>query len=342
MGEDSKSDSTLKPLVLVTGGLGFLGYKTCLFILESGYRVLSVSRKENQQELPEGMRHLSIDITKFEELDKINDELVAVIHVAAITGIWGDKKVYERINVKGTENILSFCRKRNIQNLVYTSSPSVVFDGKDQEMDDESLPYPETYLCDYSRTKAEAERKVLEANSSSLKTVALRPHLIWGKGDPHLIPKLLDSYRKGRLKIIGEGLNKVDMVHVDNAAWAHVDALEMLKTNGEGSGKAYFITNDEPVLMWEWFNNLLKELGEKPMQKKVSEKLAYVVGALCEGVYKLCGKQDDPPMTRFVARQLATHHTYSIAAAKRDLKYHIRRSMSDGVEELINSLKKNG
>ena len=120
---------------------------------------------------------------------------------------------------------------------MFTSSPSVVFGGHDIAGGDESLPYPRRYLAHYPRTKAEAERLVLAANGPDLATVALRPHLVWGPGDNHLIPRLLARARSGRLRIVGDGTNRVDVTYVDNAAAAHLLAADRLAPGLAGRGQ---------------------------------------------------------------------------------------------------------
>ena len=324
---------------LVTGGSGFLGRKVCALLLERGLEVHSISRRFHQDMDDQGIVQHTASITDKHELAKAIKGMQVVFHTAALAGIWGDKKNYEDINIHGTQNVIDLCKDENIQYLIYTSSPSVVFDGEDQEMVDESTPYPGSFLCDYSRTKAVAEKMVIESNHNNLKTVSLRPHLIWGVGDNHLIPRLLDRAESGKLKVIGDGKNKVDMVHIDNAAAAHLDAYDAL-ISGTGAGKAYFITNDEPVAMWDWLNDLLTKLDKKVIEKKVPSNIAYGISTIFEFLYKIFRITKDPPLTRFVVRQFCTHHTYNIKNAQNDLNYKIRTTMEDGLKELLDHLKK--
>ena len=169
----------------------------------------------------------------------------------------GDYADYHAANVTGTEAVLAACRAHGIRRLVATGSPSVVFDGSDIEGGDESLPYPDHYAAHYPLTKMLAERLVLQANSPQLATVSLRPHLIWGPGDNHLLPRIIDKARKGRLKRIGERPCVVDTVYIDNAARAHLLAADRLAPGSAIAGKAYFITNGEPLPLWEMVNRML-------------------------------------------------------------------------------------
>ncbi len=326
--------------VLVTGGGGFLGMAIVRRLLADGVedvRSFSRSRYETLDAL--GVTSFRGDLGDVDAVARAVDGCEAVFHVAAKAGVWGPASDYERINVDGTRHVLEACRRHGVAKLVYTSSPSVIFDGRDESGADASLPYPDRYLCDYPRTKAAAERAVLAANDSDLATVALRPHLIWGPGDPHLVPRLVERARAGRLRLVGTGDNLVDSVYVDNAADAHVDALAHLTPGARCTGRAYFVTNGEPLAMRELINGILGAAGIAPVTRSVSPRLAYALGTTLESVYRLLGKTDEPLMTRFVARQLATAHWFDIEDTRCELGYAPRVSLSDGLERLAASLR---
>ncbi|HEY4261518.1 MAG TPA: NAD-dependent epimerase/dehydratase family protein, partial [Schlesneria sp.] len=263
-----------------------------------------------------------------------------VFHVAAKAGVWGTYESYHLANVVGTENVLSACRTHQIPKLVYTSSPSVVFSGSDEAGINESAPYPHSYLTHYPKTKAIAERGVLAANGERLanggllSTVALRPHLIWGPGDNHLVPRLIERARTGKLRRVGSGKNLVDTVYIDNAAEAHILAAQKLEPGSPVAGKAYFITNGEPVPLWDLINRMLACANLPPVKKHISANAAYMVGAILEAVYKITGRRDEPPMTRFVARQLATAHWFDISAARNDFGYAPAVTIDEGLKRL--------
>lgn len=323
---------------LVTGGGGFLGKAIVGLLRARGVDVVSLSRGVYPELAAMGATHVSASLLDGEAVMRAAEGCDTVFHVAALPGVWGPYEAYYAANVTGTERVLAACTVHDIQRLIYTSTPSVTFCGSDQEGVDESAPYPESYLTAYPKTKAIAERAVLGASGPGLQTVALRPHLIWGPGDNHLVPRLIDRARKGRLRLVNGGTGLVDSVYIDNAAEAHLNAADRLGPESACAGKAYFITNGEPIPIGDLINGILKTAGLPPCTKGISGGVAYVAGALLERVYGLLGKEEEPPMTRFVARQLATAHWFDISAARRDLGYAPRVTIAEGLERLAAAL----
>jgi nucleoside-diphosphate-sugar epimerase len=258
-----------------------------------------------------------------------------VFHVAAMTGIWGKRKAFRDINVSGTKNVIAGCRTHGVGRLVYTSSPSVVFGEDDLCGVDESQPYPDRYLGHYPATKAAAERAVLDTNASKLATVALRPHLIFGPGDPHLIPRVIARARQGRLIQVGDGKNLVDITYIDNAAEAHLQAAEALAGVAACAGRAYFISQGEPVLLWPWLNGLLTAIGAPRTTRSISYRRAYHAGALLEALHRVFSVKREPRLTRFLAAQLSKTHYFDISAARRDFGYQPRIDNEEGLRRLI-------
>lgn len=319
---------------LVTGGNGFLGRSIVRQLLVAGVQVRTLARTASQQLTELGVDQRLGDLRRPHDVVSATQGCDVVFHVAAKAGVWGPRREFEEINIEGTRHILDACRATGIRRLVHTSSPSVTFDGSDQAGVDESAPYPARFHSDYPRTKAIAEQLVLAANSPELATVALRPHLIWGPGDPHLIPRLVQRARAGRLRRIGTIDHRVDAVFVENAATAHLQAATVLSPDSPVAGKAYFITNDEPVSLWTFLNDILRIHGGDPIRRTISPRIAYGVAVGLEQVWSLFRLPDEPPLTRFVVRQLATSHWFNIAAAKRDFGYAPAISMSEGLRRL--------
>jgi len=318
--------------ILVTGGGGFLGGAIVRQLVEKGNTVRSFSRQFYPGLEKLGVEQIQGDIADPKAVMDACGGIESVFHVAAKPGVWGDYAEYYRANVTGTENVIAACFIHQVSRLIYTSSPSVIFNGKDMEGVNESVPYPAAYHAHYPKTKALAEQRVLIAAQQGLNTVILRPHLIWGPGDNHLVPRILAKAR--RLQKIGEGNNRVDTIYIDNAADAHILADEKLKTHPELSGRIYFISQDDPILLWSMVNAILKAGGKPPISKSVSPKTARMLGAIFEWIYTLFHLKGEPPMTRFVAEELASSHWFDISAAKKDLGYVPKVSTAEGLRRL--------
>ncbi|MBB1381885.1 NAD-dependent epimerase/dehydratase family protein [Shewanella sp. SR41-2] len=324
--------------VFVTGAGGFLGLAICQRLLAVGIQVVGFARGDYPRLVELGVDMRQGDISNYDSVKQAMQGCDLVFHVASKAGVWGSKQSYYSPNVDGANNIINACKALHIQRLVYTSTPSVTFAGRDENGINESAPYAETYLNYYGESKAIAEQHVLAANSAQLHTTALRPHLIWGPNDPHLVPRVIERARAGRLKLVGHEDKLVDTIYVDNAAYAHVLAALDLVTNAKCAGKAYFLSNDQPITMADMLNRILACVDLQPVTKRVPAGVAYSAGVVLETVYGLLNKSQEPIMTRFVARQLSTSHYFDISAAKQDLGYQPLVSIDQGMQKLKQSL----
>ncbi len=324
---------------LVTGGGGFLGGAVVRRLRDRGDEVRSFSRGFYPGLDALGVTQFRGDLVDAGAVAAAAGGCDVVFHVAAKAGVGGRYADYHRANVLGTKNVLEACRRHGVRRFVYTSSPSVVFDGRDMEGVDESVPYPASYHAHYPHTKALAERAVLAANGPGLATVALRPHLIWGPGDNHLVPRILARGRDGSLRRIGRADKLIDSVYIDNAADAHLLAADRLHPGSPVAGRAYFISNDEPLPTWDLINRILACDGLPPVTRSVPVWLAVAAGAMLETAYRLLRPDGEPPMTRFLARELATAHWFDLTAARRDLGYAPAVSVAEGLKRLEESLR---
>lgn len=327
--------------VLVTGGGGFIGGWIVDQLLVRGYRVRSFGRSPQHGLKAKKVEVFRGDLACPKDVRAACRGMETVFHVAAKAGIQGDRNSFYRPNVLGTRNILEACRAEGVRHLVYTSTPSVVFNGKSIRNGDSGMPYGRNWLCHYAHTKAIAEREVLAAHSEKLRIIALRPHLVFGPGDPHLLPRVIESVKAGRLKIIGKGVNRVDVSYVENVATAHLNALDAL-LEGRGAGKAYFISQGRPVELWPWLNRILEALGYAPLKRRIPLPVAYLAGAVAECIWNVFSKSGEPPITRFVAVELAKDHYFNIKEAYRDLNYTPAVTMEVALERSIRDLKKRG
>jgi nucleoside-diphosphate-sugar epimerase len=334
---------------LVTGGGGFLGRYIVEQLLARGDRVRSFGRGDYPDLSALGVEVVRGDIRDPTAVARACRDIECVFHTAARPGIDLQWRLYDQVNRLGTLTVLRGCREAGVTRLVYTSSPSVVFRGQDQcGIDESTVPTPATsewqrqHGAYYSLTKLAAEQEVLGANSDRLRTCALRPHLIWGPRDSHLIPRLIKRARSGRLRRIGDGTNLVDITYVENAAEAHLRAADALGAdNSPGAGKPYFISQGEPVNCWQWVDSILELANLPPARKSISAQAAWRLGRLCEALYRTLRLSGEPPMTRFLAAQLSTSHWFNIGAARRDLGYSPRVSTVEGMRRLGEWLREN-
>ena len=331
--------------VFITGASGFIGGKIAEHLLAAGRRVRVLARRPLPELEKLGAEIVLGDLDDTAALQRGCPGAGTVFHVAGRVGVWGPDADFFRVNVEGTRNVIAACRAAGVPRLVYTSSPSVVYNGGDLAGVDESAPLCTSAPCAYPTSKAAAERLVREAHSRELATVSLRPHLVWGPGDKNVVPRVLALAQAGRLRIIGSGRNRVDVTHITNVVDAHLCAEQTLltcnlidyKLTGPSSagGKAYFITNGEPVVLWDWINELLRGTGLPEITKHISLGKAYAVGGVLEGLWRVLPLKGEPPMTRFVAKEMATDHWFDISAARRDLGYHPLVTVAQGTDELI-------
>jgi len=324
---------------LVTGGGGFLGTAVVRALLDRGDEVVSLARGDYPALRERGAETVRGDLAEPGVVLGAARGCDVVFHVAAKAGIWGPARDFERSNVDGTRQVLAACRALGIRRLVHTSTPSVVHAGGDIQGGDESLPYATHFSSDYPRTKAVAEREVLAAADRTLATVALRPHLVWGPGDTQLVPRILDRARSGRLRFVDGGHALIDTTYVDDAAAAHLCAADRLEVGAACSGRAYFLSSGDPRPVRDVVNAILAAAGLPPETRSVPLPVAEAAGAAAEGLWRLLRRTDDPPMTRFLARQLATAHWFDISAARRDLGYVPTVGLDDGFRRLAAALR---
>lgn len=324
--------------ILVTGGGGFVGGYVVDRLLERGYEVRSFGRSPQPVLADKGVDVVCGDLASADDVRAACRGVDAVFHVAAKAGVWGSWDSFYQPNVVGTRHVVEACRAEGVGRLVHTSTPSVVFNGEPIRGGGQELPYGRNWLCHYAHTKAIAEQEALAANGDALKVVALRPHLIFGPGDPHLLPRVIESVKAGRLKIVGDGQNRVDVAYVEDVAAAHLNAFDALDS-GTCDGQAYFISQGESVALWPWLNQILEGLGHPPLTRRIPLPLAYAAGALAEGVWTLFSKKGEPPITRFVAVELAKDHYFDLQAATRDLGYLPETTMETAVHNTIRDLK---
>jgi nucleoside-diphosphate-sugar epimerase len=323
---------------LVTGGGGFLGRYVVEQLLARGDEVTSFSRRAYPELKAMGVRLVRGDLADGAAVKAACAGMDIVYHVASKHDFWKSLEwdPFYQANVVGTHNVIAACRANAVPRLVYTSTPSVVFGDQPHEGADESLPYPDHYENPYSRTKAMAERTVMEANGQDgLLTVSLRPHLIIGPRDQHILPGLIARARTGRLPIVGDGTNVADLTYVEDAARAHLLAADALQPGSPAAGSVYFITQGEPVKVWDYIDDLLNRLDLPRPTRRVPLWAVRWAGAVMEFAYRTLPLAGEPFITRFLANEVAMSHYYDISRARRDLGYVPQFTMEEVTQRTV-------
>ena len=321
---------------LVTGGSGFVGKLLCKNLVAHGYKVLSLSRRPVPELESIGVTCLQADLRHpFSDLMKHFELVDVIFHTAAKVDMWGKYEDFYLTNVAGTRRLLYCAKKIGIPHFIYTSSPSVIACGQDLQGVDESHPYPDRYQAFYPRTKAQAEQEVLRMHcEKTVRSLALRPHLIFGPGDTHLVPTIINRYDQGRLRQIGNGENLTDITYIDNCVAAHIQAFHALQKDPSIGGRAYFISQGEPIKLWNWINRILEAHNRGPVKRTVPYWLAYRIAAASEFLSS-SGIIPKPPLfTRFLVSQMATSHYFDISAAKKQLGYQPVVSTDEAFDNL--------
>ena len=318
---------------LVTGAGGFLGFAITQALINRGDTVRSFSRGAYPELDALGVEQHQGNLADGGAVDNAIAGCDVVFHVAGKPGAWGSQRSFYEANVLGTEHVLQACRRHRVRDLVHTSTPSVVSQGGDLEGVDESLDMPETFLAHYPATKAAAEKQVRRANCAELRTVSLRPHLVWGPRDPNLLPRL--AARAERLRRIGNADKLIDTTYIDDAAHAHILAADKLNESPENvAGKAYFISSGAPIGTWTMIDRMLAAADLPPVRKRIPRGAAYALGGLFELVYRAMRLRSEPPLTRWVVTELSSAHWFDITAARRDLGYEPEVTIEEGMERL--------
>lgn len=322
--------------VLVTGGGGFLGRYIVAQLVAQGESVRVLGRHHYPDLEAIGVECHRGDLRDVQAVSEACRGVKGVIHTAALAAMWGRWEDFQATNVVGTENVIGSCIEHGVKRLVYTSSPSVVFGMADLAGVDESQPYPAKFYAYYPQSKAQAEQRVLEANGENgMTTCALRPHLIWGPRDPHIVPLLARRAQAGQLVQVGDGQNLVDLTYVENAAQAHLLAFHALDGGDQVAGRAYFISDGQPVNLWDWVRELLRRLNLPPVKRRLPYSLGYGLAGLLEFLHGRGLLSGEPRLTRFTASNFAKSHYFCINRARDDFDYRPGVTNEEGLQRTV-------
>ncbi|MFB9346335.1 NAD-dependent epimerase/dehydratase family protein [Streptomyces heliomycini] len=324
--------------VLVTGGSGFLGREICRRLSARGDVVSSLCRRPSTALERLGVRQHLGDLADAAAVSRAVAGCDAVVHNAALAGVSGPPRPYWATNVVGTRQVIGQCRAHGVRTLLYTSTASVVFRPGGLRGVDESLPVAPRHLAAYPATKARAEALVLAAHGPELATVSLRPHIVWGPGDPHFVPALARAVRAGLLPMPGDGGNLVDTTHVRTAAHAHLLALDGLRRSPQAvGGRAYFIGQDDPRPLREIVRHFLRAAGVDARWCAVPPRLATAGAAAGDALLRAVRSTRTHALSRFLVAELLHPHHFDLTAARRDLGFEPPIGFDAGVAELVRS-----
>ncbi|MCA9605532.1 MAG: NAD-dependent epimerase/dehydratase family protein, partial [Myxococcales bacterium] len=309
-------------LSVVTGGSGFVGRHLVDGLLARGDRVRVVDLSKPHRD---DVEHVAADITDVGAVTAAMAGADSVFHNASVVHTKQNQQDFVwKVNLEGTRNVMAGCRAGQVPKLVYVSSGSVVYEGKDIENGDESLPYSTISQAPYADSKIAAEREILAQNGEGgVATVALRPHVIFGPHDARFLPAVIAHAKAGRLRWqVGRGTWLSDYTYVDNLVDSLLLADERLESpEAACAGQAYFITNGEPMPFWDFVKKVVARLGLPPIRAAIPHQLVYAIAAVKEGIDTMRGGTISPEdgLTRFAIRYMCTHHYFSIDKARRDL-----------------------
>ena len=318
---------------LVTGATGFLGGALVRRLNNMGWDVTALGRNVSKidQLESEGIRAFQLDLKDKNAMAAACKDQEIVFHCAAFPSPWGSFEKFYQANVIGTRNVIRGCEEHKVKRLVYVSTPSLYF-GYSSRMnvkETDVLPEP---VSNYAATKILAEQEVDEAFAKGLPTITIRPRGIFGPGDTVISPRLMPRLRSGRLPIIGDGANVVDLTYIENV----VDALLLCAESPTNTlGKKYNISNDEPIKLWEWLKKICDELGFQYPKIKISYPVAHGLAAALEAACTLIPTHPEPPLTRMAVNMIANSTTLDITAARRDLGYSPRVSVDEGFDKFM-------
>ncbi len=321
--------------VLVTGASGFLGSHVVRTLVSRGIAVRAQGRDAARLVFDADVDVCLTALDDIAALTAAARDCDAIVHAAALSAPWGARQTFIDANVIGTTNVITAARASGVRRLVHISSPAVIFDGRDQHLLNDSAPYPSHDGSNYARTKRAAE-ELVRAATPHLETVTLRPKAIYGDGDRALVPRLLHAARRGALPQIGDGLNAVDVTHVDDV----VQAIDCALVTERGLGDTFLVTGGEHVPLWEMIRTLLAGVGLPAPQRTLPLSVVMVAAAAMEAVSAITKRE--PTLTRYSAQILARTQTYDISRVRAVLGYSPRVSSADGLARTIDALRRNG
>jgi nucleoside-diphosphate-sugar epimerase len=316
--------------VFVTGGSGFVGQNLIPLLVDKGYTVYALARSATAIEKVEKMGAIAIvgDLDNQQGIAQGTKDAETVFHLAASVDFFASEKLLYNLHVKATALVLEEAKKAGVRNLVYLGAASVIMNGRPILKADESF-VSDNIIDGYSRTKLAAEKLVLAANSIQIRTLSIRPPLIWGKGDPNILPAIIEAIQKGQMQFIGGGAHQIVTCHVKNVC----EALLLAEQGGHG-GESYFITDGEPVVFRDFIERYVGTQGISVPDKSVSVGMAKFIAGMMEFVWKTFHLKGHPPLYKAMVNTLGLAFITSDAKARSEFGYQGSMSVTQGLAEI--------
>jgi nucleoside-diphosphate-sugar epimerase len=318
-------------IVLVTGASGFLGRAVAAELVAAGHEVRTLQRRPSRVD---GATDVLGSVTDAGVVARAADGADGVVHLAAKVSLAGDPEDFRRINVDGTRTLLDAAVRSGAARFVQVSSPSVAHAGSALAGVGADPADPAHARGEYARTKAEAELLALAQDGDALHVVAIRPHLVWGPGDPQLVGRIVERARRGRLPLLNGGTALIDSTYVDNAASGIAAALARAD---DVHGRAFVLTNGEPRPVGDLLAGICRAAGVEPPRWSIPAGVARAAGSMVERVWAVRPGADEPPMTRFLAEQLSTAHWFDQREIRDALQWTPSVSIDEGLARLAAS-----
>jgi len=322
--------------ILITGATGGLGYRTIekLVLNSSVHKIIATGRTIRPKlfiDHPK-VQYILGSLEDAEFVDSLVTQVDYIIHAAALSSPWGTYQEFEQANLFTTQYLINAAKKYNIKRFVFISTPSVYFNYKDRFNISEEEPLPKKLVNAYAETKLLAEQAL---QNSNIPYVILRPRSLIGRGDSVIMPRMIRAQQEGKLKIIGDGNNIVDLTSLVNVAHAIELSLNVAE---RGINQIYNISNGAPVNLWKTINDLLQLLGERKVEKRIPYFLANNLSIALEFLAKI-KNGNEPVLTKYSVGILAKSFTMNIEKANKLLGYYPIMNTDEAIREFAENYR---
>lgn len=305
--------------VLVTGASGFIGSHVARRLPADGHAVVATGRDAARlAALQPAVENVVTCDLETDPLDALTQGCDVVVHCAALSAPWGRAEAFHRANVVATERLLDAARRVGVRRFIHLGSPSIYFRFRDQHRVGEDFQPPRRWITAYARSKWESECRVRAASDARLHTLILRPRAVFGEGDRAILPRLLAAARRGWFPLIDDGRALIDVTHIDSLAGLVAHCVD---ADLPGNGRAYNVSNGEPVRVRWLLETLFRELAIDARLVPLPRRLALALAACAEGIAHLRRGRPEPRLTRYGVGVLGYSQTLDIRRAQRELHY---------------------